>query len=104
VFVDHVAVAEVGDTRAAEVPQLRERRAVAVGVEEHVNPVPSALERRAVVRRAERDEGAELRSPRRLLRFRVEAGAAGHEAAHAVAEEDDFTHGSRPVRHGLFEE
>ncbi len=63
VLVEQVAVAQVGDAGAAQLAQARERRRVGRGAEQQVDPVAAALERRAVVRRAEEDEVVEARRP-----------------------------------------
>ena len=86
VLVEHVAEAQVGDAGAADLPEPRERRAVAADAEQHVDPVAAALERRAVVRRAEADQRAQLRAPARGPRLAVVARAARDEPAHAVTE------------------
>ena len=63
VLVEKAAVAKVGDAGAAQLAEARERGRVRARVEHHVHPVAAALERRAIVRRAEEDDLAHAPRP-----------------------------------------
>jgi hypothetical protein len=68
VLIEEAAVTEIGDARAADLPEASERRRVRYLVEQSVQPVTAAFKRRAVVRRAEENELAA-----RCLRQRARA-------------------------------
>ena len=83
-----VAQPQVGDAGAAQLAQTRERRGVRRGASSRSTPVAGALERRALVRRAQEHEVVDARraSAGRLAVSAVVQRAARHQAAHAVAE------------------
>ena len=96
VLVEHVAEAQVGDAGAADSPQARQRSAVAAHAEQEIDPVAAALERGAVVGRAEADELGELAPPAVSGELAVVAGAARHQAAHAVTDDHQLVDGHGP--------
>jgi len=96
VLVEHVAVAHVGDARATNLSQPRKRSAVSTHPEERVDPISTALPRRAVVRRADADQRSQLCTPRMVRDFGVVTCTARYEAAHAVAEQHDLVDRNRP--------
>src|SRR5688500_10125651 len=92
VLAEHVAEAEVGDARAADPTECAEWSRVRREIEQPIDPVATALERSAVMWRAERDQRAQTIAP-------VPAdmtGTARDEAAHAVAEQHELVDGDGP--------
>ena len=63
--------------------------------------LPAALQRRAVVRRAEKDDVLQSGVARSALPARVVQRAAGHQPAHAVHQHGDLLQRHRPVQHQL---
>ena len=104
VLVDQVAEPQIGDARAADLAEASEWRGVRARAEQHVHPVAAALERRAVMRRAEEDELVETPQPRVARQRAVVAGAAGDEPAHAVPDEHELGQRHRPALHQRFEQ
>ena len=100
----HRPVAQVGDAGAAELAEARERHRVRARGEQPVDAVPAALQRRTVVRRAEKDQRADEARPRLPFRRPDRAGAADHQPSHAVADEDQFAQRHRPARHQRIEQ
>lgn len=90
VFVDEVAVAQVLDAGAAQCAQPGERRRIGADRDEDVHPVACAFERRTVARRAEKNERLQLTQPGVFRVARVMAGTSHDQAAHAVADDDQF--------------
>src|SRR5262249_784812 len=97
------AVAQIGDAGAAQHAEGRERRAVGRPAQRALDEVAGALERRAEVRRAPEDEGREAAQPRVARGRGGVAGGAGDQAAHAVADDDDFRGGDGPIAHQRLE-
>ncbi len=60
----HRTVTQVRDARAAQLAEAGERDRIGAGAEQHVDAVPAAFQRRALVRRAEKDERAQPALPR----------------------------------------
>ena len=56
VFVEEVAVAEVGDAGAPKLAEFGERGGLGIGGEEDVDPVAGSFERGAVVGGGEEDD------------------------------------------------
>ena len=99
VLVAHVAVAQVGNAGAAQHAQAREGLGVRLTLEQHVDPVPAALQRRAVVGRAQEHQCAEPPHPIGALLRAVVHRAARHQSPHAVTDDDQRLHRHRPGRH-----
>ena len=89
--------------RRSRMPPLRRRRkrliAARLGqqVERRAAQVDDLLERRAPVRRPERDDVADAAAPSRAALGRLVRGAARDEAAHRVPDERDLADLDRPV-------
>ena len=96
VLVQEGAVAQVGDAGAAHLAEPAEGGGVKRLAEDHIDPIADPFERRAMVGRSEKDELLELAPPRVARRLGVETGAAGDEAAHAVADDDEVFDLDRP--------
>src|SRR5208337_600684 len=96
VLVQEVSVAQVGDAGAPDLAQPPEGGDVGRLAENDVNPIADPLERRAVMRRPEKDEPVQLLPPDTTCLFRVSAGAARDEPAHAVADGHEFFDFDRP--------
>src|SRR5689334_22198795 len=90
VLVEDVAEAQVGDASAAQLAEHGQRRAVAADAEPHLEQVAATLERRAVVWCGQTYELRQLRSEGVAGRVCSVAGAARHQAAHAVTDEHDL--------------
>ena len=85
VLVDQRAAAQVADARAAPAQEAGERARLGREVQRGAHGVHGLLERRARVRRAERDGQAHLRGPLAAAM----AGGARDEPAHRVPDERD---------------
>jgi hypothetical protein len=88
--------AQVGDAGAPDPAEAGERRAVRDLLDETMEAVPAALERRAVMRRPEEDEVPEETRPATAGERAVVDCAACHEAAQAVSEDRHFVDGHGP--------
>ena len=96
---DDVAPPQVVDARAAQLAQTRQRRRIRRGAEQQVHAMPRALERRALVRRAQAHEVVDACRPAQaaaLDQRGVVQRAARHQAAHAVAQHHQAFDRHRP--------
>ena len=90
VLVDERPPAQVADAAAAAPQEVRERARLRQPREPGAEHVHRLLERRAHVRRAERDAVLDESRPVRVGLRRVTAGAARHQAAHGMPHERDL--------------
>jgi hypothetical protein len=91
-------MAQIGDTGAAQLAEPRERDRVSTRVEQHVHAVATALQWRAVMRRAQKDERTQRTHPSLSGRLARGTRAADDEPAHAVADEHQVAHRNGPRR------
>jgi hypothetical protein len=99
-----VAEAQVGNACAARLAEPRERRDVRADAEQHVDLMAAPFERGAVVRRAEEHQFGQRRIPSVLHLHGVVMGAARHQTAHAVADDDQFVDRHRPFHDQFFKQ
>src|SRR5271165_3158680 len=90
IFVHQVSVAQVGDAGAADLAEPREGSRIRRLAQNDVDPIADALERRAVMRRAEKDELAQFLPPLAARLLAIGAGASRDEAAHTMADADEI--------------
>ena len=84
VFIQQIAVPQVGDAGAANSGEPEEGRRVWTELQNHVYPVASAFQRRPVVRRAEKDESGQTARPPVARRGAVVVGTPRYQAAKTV--------------------
>src|SRR5258705_5245293 len=96
VFVEQVAVAKIGDAGAPQHAEPRKRRRVRASPHERLQPVAAALERRAMMRRAEEDDRLQDVAPG-ARRIRLAVGAADDEPSHAVRDDRELAYRNRPT-------
>ena len=89
-------MAHVGYARAAESSEACKRRAVAVDLQELVDPIAATLKWGAMVRRAQENHCPQLLAPVAVFFAGDVTGAPGDEPAHAVPEDYNFIEGYRP--------
>src|SRR5208282_3698600 len=85
IFIQQVAVTQIGDAGAANLAEAGQRGSVRARLQDEVYPVPYALQRHSMVRRAEEDESVQPLRPPVARRRAVVAGTTGNQAAQAVA-------------------
>jgi len=97
VVIEHGTVAQIGNAGTSELAEPCKGHRVWARAEQHVDTVATALQRRAVVRRAEKDERAQEAHPSVSGPLRRCTCAADDEPAHAVSDEDQVAqrHGPR---------
>ena len=91
-----MAVAQIGDPAAADLPNRGEGFGHPVAAQSGVNPVADTLQRCAVVRRAQEDDVFQLATPSHAGLFGHMAGAAADQPAHAVDQQRQILNGLRP--------
>ena len=96
VCVDERAVAQVANARRAAAQEVREHARLGQRGERCRSGVHALLERRAEVRRAERDHMPNELGPAPPARRALVARAARDQPAHRVSDERDLVHGKRP--------
>ena len=104
VVVDQRASAQVADAGAAPAQEAAEHPRLGEPAEPEGRVVHRLLERRAHVRRAERDDLADAVDPGVAVELRDVRGAAGHQPAHRVADERDLLDLDRPCVDGGLEQ
>ncbi len=104
ILVEQAAEAQVGDAGAADLAEAGERDRVGAGVQDDVHPVAAALQRDAMVRRAEEDHLAKPPGPLVPRRVAVVPCAARYQPAHAVADDVQVDHGHLPRLHQLLDQ
>src|SRR5205823_10176902 len=96
ILVEQVAETQIGDTRAAEHSESGERRRIGTDSGYRLQPVAAALERRAVMGRAEEQQRAQSLGPLAPRLPRVSNRAARNQPAHAVSENRQPATPARP--------
>ena len=102
--LDHLAVAQILDTRAAQPCQSDKRFRVGAGGQQLLQPVSRVFQRCAVVWCAEKDQVGKVRRPGEPGHAGMVAGAAGNQSPHAVAHYRYLFEVSRPVGEQLFQQ
>ena len=103
VVVEQAAVAQVGDPRAPDLPEMGERERIRADAQRRLNEVPGAFPRRSVMRRAQEHDRPDEPRPGVPGLDRVEEGASRHESAHAVGHDHQLRRPDGSVREKRFE-
>jgi hypothetical protein len=104
VLIDKIAISEVGDARATHPPEPGQRGRVRALFEEQVEFLPAALQRRAMVRRSEKEQFPELPWPSMQGDCAIVARAARDEPTHAVADDAQILQRHRPFRDQILQQ
>ena len=104
VAVDQRALAQVADAGAAAAQEAAERARLGHRVQRVRGVVDALRERRAQVRRAERDDVAHQPDPPLPALAGLAGGAARDQPAHRVPDQRDLLHLDRPGRDDLLEQ
>ena len=103
VLIEHATEAQVGDPGAAQLAEPGKRRGEGRAAEQDVDDVASALQRRAVVWRAEKDDVPQPLRPTQPVRSGVMHRTADEQAAHAVRQHADLFDWHRPMLEQLLQ-
>lgn len=90
IFVEQIAIAQVGNARTSEVTQTSEGRRIRTETETQVEPITSTLQQRTVVRRTEEYEVTQMLGPEMACHHAIVVCATGHQASHAVGKDREL--------------
>ena len=97
ILVQNIAKAQIRNPGAAQLAKTGERRGKRCAAEQDVDDVAGTLQRRAVVRRTEKNEVPEPSRPGQSVLLGIVRRAAHDQTAHAVRQHADLFNRDRPV-------